>query len=187
MLIQPLIEPSLNLEFEERTAMEEAIYAFGGQPSPKALKASEAGQCAWLAQQLQEIDSEEQVEDFEARLKMSRQIRMLQYQRDSELLEDRLQKMKASLPCGLPPGMPPAASSPSRVVTSLRDGSPTLRYDTNYERVARKYDANYESEAMRYNPNYESATYSPIRRSQPASIKLDSRSPGVASGQLSRI
>jgi len=106
--LSPLVLHS-GLDLQQKL-MEDAIYAFGSQLSPKS-EAIAGGndELGWLTQQMRHIRAEEKVEDFQSQLQQSREIQSIIFQRDSEMLQVRVSKMKKNLPSGLPPTMPPCA------------------------------------------------------------------------------
>jgi len=132
---------------QQRAILDEATYVFGDcEPPSKPPSKPDADQFGWLAQQMEHIDAGEKKETFQEKMQLTRQMRLVAFQRESELLEARLKKMRTALPPGLPPGLPPPPpGSPSQLRNgvaydegeyvdgkTLRARADTSHYTSNY-------------------------------------------------------
>jgi len=180
------------IEARQQRAMDEAMYAFGGgEVSPKA--PAEGDQFDWLTQQMRQIDAGEQKEKFQEKLQNSRQIRAAAFQRDSEVLQARLKKMKTQLPAGLPPGLPPPP--PIQLGKTLINGvgfedgeyvdAPTLEARADTSAYSDNYTAPPPPAAR---STAAAAASAPVRAAAGHQVNYEDRkNSGFTDGSLSRI
>lgn len=114
---------------------------------------------------MKDIDRGEKQERFEEQLRRTRHVQQIQIQTlklDSQMLQERLDRMRRSLPAGMPPGVPPLPPKPSYDACEHIDAD-TLRarekatdYIPSYNRSpARPSSCGSTPPRAKYRVNYE--------------------------------